>query len=158
MRNETFNLIQSDIVTNYDLLDTLLGEEIGTGVFRKVFEHRLDPNLVVKIAISSDGVKCNAIEAGLWFDNIDWLKGNLAWVKKWFAPVVYASRNYNVIVMKKTEPKPSKKRPEEVPDFMTDVHPGNFGWIGNQFVCHDYGNFSGFMQYKNKFKKAYWGR
>lgn len=154
MTNEDFDWIRKDLALNLDMLGSILGKEIGEGYSRKVFEHRQDSSLVIKLATCSEGVLSNCTEATLWLDHIVYLRGNLEWVKNWFAPVTYVSPNYNVLIMKKTEQKPHKKRPSEVPNFMSDVKSDNFGWIGNKFVCHDYGFISGFLNYKNKFKKV----
>jgi len=55
--------------------------------------------------------------------------------------------------MQKTEEKPNKPRPKEIPDFFTDIKWDNFGWIGNKFVCHDYGFLYRFIKYENKMRK-----
>lgn len=156
MKNEDFDWIRNDLALNLDILATTLGELIGEGYSRKVFEHKQDKSLVVKLATCQEGVKCNVNEAHLWLDNVHWFQNNLEWVKEWFAPVVYASPNYNVILMKKTEPKLHKKKPNEIPSFFTDTHSGNFGWIGNKFVCHDYGSIHGILEFKKRFKKNEW--
>lgn len=147
--------IRENVVTTLDLFSTLCGDLIGDGFSREVYEHRLDKSLVVKIARSAEGVRGNVSEYELW-DEIKGLTGKSAWVKDWFAPVVYISPNANVLIMKKTEQKLHKKRPKTVPSFIRDVKTDNFGWIGNKFVCHDYGFIHGFLEYKNKFKEVTW--
>lgn len=87
---------------------------------------------------------------------IEDLCGDLAWVKEWFAPVKWISPNGRVLIMKKTVEKPNKKRPERVPKFLWDVKWDNFGWIGNKFVCHDYGQFYNFMEYRKATRKIVW--
>jgi len=42
---------------------------------------------------------------------------------------------------RKTQPlysRHEKHIPDKIPAFFTDVKPDNWGWIGNQLVCHDY--------------------
>lgn len=146
---------RDDIVVTTDIFNLLCGDEIGEGIGRKVFQHNMDKNLVVKIATTQEGVRCNSNEYVLW-EEIQGLKGNLAWVKDWFAPVVAISENANILIMKKTQEKEGKKRPTEVPNFFMDVHYGNFGWIGNKFLCHDYGVIFGFINYSKKFVKIDW--
>jgi hypothetical protein len=34
--------------------------------------------------------------------------------------------------------KEGDKLPKTVPNFLTDFHAGNYGWLKNQFVCCDY--------------------
>lgn len=80
----------------------------------------------------------------------------MEWVKDWFAPVKWISPNGRILVMRKTEEKPDKKRPDKVPDFLWDVKVDNFGWIGNNLVCHDYGQFYNMIDYKKKMKKVKW--
>ena len=135
-----------------DLITSLCGKRIGNGVYREVFEYNLDNKYVIKIEENAD---CNIAEQILWYE-VSYLTGNLAWVKEWFAPILWVSPNGNILVMRKTEPKPSKKRPENVPAFFADVHYDNFGWIGNKFVCHDYGFIYNFIQYGKKMKKIKW--
>ena len=118
-------------------------------------KHNLDKDLVVKIATTQEGVRCNSNEYTLW-EEIQGLTNKLAWVKDWFAPVMAISENANILIMKKTEEKEGKKRPTEIPSFIFDAHYGNFGWLGNKFVCHDYGTIYGFLDYKKKFRKINW--
>lgn len=153
--SKVFDFVREDPVLNYDLIFTILGKEIGEGASRKVFQHAQDDSLVVKLATTSYGVQDNCNEAQMW-DKIKWLEKDSAWVKDWFAPVVYVSPNCNVLIMKKTTDIPSKKKPIEVPSFLSDVCTRNFGWLGNKYVAHDYGFISGFIQYKKKFRKVEW--
>lgn len=155
MNSEDIIRFRNDIVLTADLFTLLCGDEIGEGIGRKVFQHATDESLVVKIAITQEGVRCNSNEYTLW-EEIQGLKGDLAWVKDWFAPVVGISENANILVMKKTQKKSEKKRPTEIPSFILDAHYDNFGWLGNKFVCHDYGVIFGFLNYKKKFRKIDW--
>lgn len=155
MTSEDIIRFRNDIVATADMFNLLCGAEIGEGIGRKVFQHNLDKDLVVKIATTQEGVRCNSNEYTLW-EEIQGLTNKLAWVKDWFAPVVATSENSNILIMKKTEEKEGKKRPTEIPSFLFDAHYGNFGWIGNKFVCHDYGNIFGFLDYKKKFIKINW--
>lgn len=142
---------QQDLVT--DLILSLCGEELGSGSFRKVYQYNPHPDYVIKLEYNNHN--CNFTEAMLW-NEIQHLKGTKAWVKDWFAPVDWISPNGRVLVMRKTEQRPKKKKPEKVPSFLWDVKDDNFGWIGNKFVCHDYGQFYNFIEYKKTFKKAKW--
>jgi len=52
------------------------------------------------------------------------------------------------------EPKNKKlERPREVPEFFSDLKYDNWGWIGNKFVCHDYGFLYKFIKYDKKMQK-----
>lgn len=43
--------------------------------------------------------------------------------------------------------------PDKIPDFIFDSHSNNFGWIGDKFVCHDYGQLYGLLDFRKKMKK-----
>lgn len=141
---------------NTDLITTLLGQKIGSGAYRSVYQHNWDNKYVIKIEPNS--TECNIAEFMLW-EEIKGLKNNLAWVKELFAPVLWMSPNGKILCMQKTEPYPKNKklqRPTEIPEFFTDVKWDNFGWIGNKFVCHDYGFIYKFIKYNKKMQKAKW--
>lgn len=138
---------------SYDLITSFIGREIGTGCYRAVHEFQLDSNYVIKL--EPGNTDCNTIESMMWAE-IEGLKGNLEWVKDWFAPVSWISPNGKILVMKRTYDKPNKKKPEKVPSFLWDVKSDNFGWIGNKYVCHDYGQFYNFISYKKSFKNVVW--
>ncbi len=135
---------------NTDLITTLLGKKLGSGVYRAVYQHNWDDDWVIKIEPNS--TESNISEYMLW-NEIRGLKGRLAWVKEWFAPVLWMSPNGKILCMQKTSEFPKNKkleRPKEVPTFFTDLKRDNFGWIGNKFVCHDYGFFHKFIKYEKK--------
>jgi hypothetical protein len=138
---------------NTDLILMICGKRIGSGTFRDVYEFNLDPEYVVKLEKKS--TSSNITEFTIW-DEVRGLKGNLAWVKGWFAPIIYLSPNGKVLIMKKTEPKLNKERPNKVPAFLMDAQHDNFGWLGNKFVCHDYGFINGLISYNKRFKKVDW--
>lgn len=137
---------------NADLISMICGKKIGSGSYRSVYDFNMNHRLVVKIEpLSTD---CNITEFMLW-DEVRGLCGELAWVKDWFAPIHWCSPNGKVIIMEKTK-QLDKPRPDKVPSFFTDVKSNNFGWIGNRFVCHDYGFIHRFIKYEKKFQKAKW--
>lgn len=135
-----------------ELITTLCGKHLGSGNFRAVFDYNLDDKYVIKI--EWPGTFCNVVEHHLW-DEIQELGGDLAWVKNWFAPVKWISPNGRILVMKKTTQK-DKKSPEKVPKFLWDVKSDNFGWIGKNFVCHDYGQFYNMIHYPKGMQKINW--
>lgn len=152
MERELFKKISEDTVLNYDLLSLLVGKYIGGGVYRDVYEYGPDDKYVIKIAKDSRGIISNVKEFDFW-EEIAWFKNDAAWIKDWFAPVKEMSLNGSVLIMQRTEENPKKKRPLEIPAFIDDYHYQNFGWIGNRFVCHDYGsqiNFQGKISKKMK--------
>lgn len=144
--SEVFTLSQLQDV-NTDLILSLCGKKLGAGVYRTVYEYNLDNRYVIKIEPNT--TESNITEYLLWSE-IKGLIGTLAWVKDWFAPILWMSPNGKILVMRKTEEKPNKERPKSIPLFFTDLKRDNFGWIGNKFVCHDYGFFHKFIKYEKK--------
>lgn len=134
---------------NTDLILSLCGKKIGSGSYRTVYEYNFDKSYVIKIEHSN--TECNVVEWMLW-EEIKGLRGDLAWVKDWFAPVLWMSPNGKILVMKRTYEKPNKERPRKVPDFFTDLKRDNFGWLGSKFVAHDYGFVHRFIKYGSKMR------
>lgn len=138
---------------NTDLITSLIGEKLGQGSYRAVYQHNWDKDWVIKIEPKS--TDSNVTEFMLW-DEVNGLCGDLSWVRNWFAPVLWMSPNGKVLCMQKTTEYPKNKkleRPREIPDFFSDVKWDNFGWINNRFVCHDYGFICRFIKYDKKMRK-----
>ncbi len=139
---------------NTDLILSLCGKKIGFGCYRTVYEYNLNDKYVIKI--ESENTSHNVSEYILW-DEIQGLKGDLAWVRDWFAPILWMSPNGKILVMEKTSEDPKNKkleRPREVPTFFSDLKYDNWGWIGNKFVCHDYQFIHKFIKYEKKMQKV----
>lgn len=136
-----------------DFVTSICGRHLGVGQFRTVFEYNLDNKFVVKIEPLN--TNCNAVEHMIW-DEVKYLCGSKEWVKKWLAPVKWISPNGKILVMQKTVKKPNKKKPDKVPSFLWDIKESNFGWIGNNYVCHDYGQFYNMINYPKTMIKADW--
>lgn len=144
-----------------DLIMCQLGPHIGSGTFRAVHESALDAKYVFKVEFGhsrKDGHDtgmnnsfCNIQEYLLW-QEIEGLKGPLAWVKDWFAPVEWISPAGHVLCMQRTYEMPEKERPETMPEFLWDVKQSNFGWIGDKFVCHDYAHVHAFIHYRKRMR------
>lgn len=149
--------IVEDAQLNLDLINCLIGEKIGSGSFRDVFEYNLHPTkYVIKVENNRNLYsRCNIAEQ-LLYEEIKGLKNELEWVKDWFAPILWVSPSGRLLVMERTEEKPNKKIPENIPAFFSDVKWDNFGWIGNKFVCHDYGFLYKFISYSRKIQKIKW--
>lgn len=117
-----------------EIFDMVLGEHIGSGSFRDVFHYSVDPSYVIKVE-NSKGFGENWAEWRIWnaVQHTEYAK--------WFAPTKSISENGKVLMQKKTKSfysRSDKSVPDKIPAFFTDVKPDNFGWIGNQLVCHDY--------------------
>lgn len=142
----------------YDFVTSLCGEHLGSGAFRSVFNYVLDDKYVIKV--EPKNTNCNTIEY-MMYNEIQHLSGDLEWVKKWFAPVKWISPNGRLLVMQKTKPhnnKTKKKRPCKIPKFLWDVKEENFGWIGNNYACHDYGQLYNLIDYSKKMVKIDWDK
>ena len=113
------------------LIDTfsfLLGEKLGEGETRAVYDYAFDNNWVVKIAKKHPND--NVIEFDIWH----LIKNSSE--SKWFAECKWLSPSGHIMLQRKT--KPIKYLPDLLPNVFTDIHLRNFGKIGNQVVCHDY--------------------
>lgn len=136
-----------------DIVTSLIGEEIGSGVYRTTYVYNLDHSYVIKAEPLN--TQCNVVEYLLW-QEIKELSGSLEWVKDWFAPVKWISPNGRLLVMKRTKQIKSRKKPDKVPKFLWDVKEDNFGWIDGKYVCHDYGQFYNFINYPKGMKSIEW--
>lgn len=147
------NIVQCTSVIT-DMVTSLCGKHISEGTFRSVYEYALDDKYVIKLENTESN--CNLVEYMIW-DEVKWLTGNLAWVKDWFAPVKWISPNGRILVMEKTKKEhPKLKRPDKIPAFLWDVKWTNFGWLGKNYVCHDYGQFYNMIHYPKKMVKVDW--
>ena len=144
-------ICEQDIIT--DLVTSFVGKYIGSGSYRDVYEYNFNDDYVIKL--EKDNTEQNISEYILW-QEINSLNGDLRWVKDWFAPVLWCSPNGKILVMEKTKINDKKAKPEKIPIFLSDVKIHNFGWIGNKYVCHDYGMLDGFIKCEKKFKKIIW--
>ena len=153
---EEVNIISKLQDVNTDLITTLIGKKLGQGTYRAVYQHNWDKDWVIKI--EPNNTSSNISEYMLW-DEIQGLINKLAWVKEWFALVLWMSPNGKILCMQKTSQEPKNRKleiPDKVPAFLADVKLDNFGWIGNKFVCHDYGFLHKFIKYENKMQTIKW--
>ncbi len=116
-----------------DLMTLVVGEKIGYGMARHVYEYLPDPSLVIKFEIGSKSFQ-NVIEWETW-QRVQWVKK----IHEWFAPCVKISDCGTILLQKKTHGKDRSKYPDRIPAYLTDTKFSNYGFIGNHLVCHDYG-------------------
>lgn len=110
----------------------ICGDKIGSGCFRDVYEYNLDPKCVVKIQRDLSSFN-NIMEWEIWCNVLS------TEYKKHFAPCVLLSCNGRILIQRKTNPITDEKpAPNNIPHFFTDIKNENFGWIGKDFVAHDY--------------------
>jgi hypothetical protein len=132
------------------LKDILIGKKMGNGCFRDVYLCKIDYSLVVKIE-KENGEFHNIRE---W---LVWKELEYSELKKWFAPCIYISNDGKVLIQKKIEFGRKKDYPDKVPSFFTDIQTHNFGFIGKQLVCCDYGSTIITKNFNDKkLKKADW--
>ena len=151
---EVANILDISMVA-YDLVSSICGEEIGRGCFRSVYDYNLDNKYIVKL--EPKNTNCNTVEWMIW-EEVKGLNGELAWVKDWFAPVKWISPNGRVLIMRKTKEESNLDQPIKAPKFLWDAKPDNFGWIGGNYVCHDYGQFYNMIHYPKGMRNIKWHR
>lgn len=109
-----------------------LGKVIGVGMSRSVYEYTLDKTLVVKYEHGESRWQ-NIIEYEIWQTVKD------TKMAKWFAPCIDISPNGHFMLQKRAEKIPKGFYPKKIPTMFADLKYDNFGMIGKQFVCIDYG-------------------
>lgn len=123
------------LATFEDAFNLLCGDKLGEGIHRNVFECRLRDDLVVKVE-KEDAWRffANVHEMKFWSDYQD----NSA-IAKWLAPCDYLSPDGRILLQKRVRMvQPMDAVPDALPQFLTDIKRGNFGWIGEQLVAVDY--------------------
>lgn len=121
-----------------DLIDLMLGEQLGTGISRDVYVFRPNERLVVKLERAHGGYFSNVREWTIWQ-----AAEGLDWARKWLAEPRFISENGRVLIMERTTIFAEGKRtPEKLPAWLTDYKPENYGWgvLHGNFVCHDFGS------------------
>lgn len=150
MNNEHFaRTIPHKPISASDFVDLMLGEKIGEGMSRDVYEFSINTDYVVKHE-TGDAYQ-NVIEWTIWQAIKD------TPMKKWFAPCHFISPNGLFLIQERAIPCPKEMYPKRVPACMSDFKYKNFGLIKGKFVCIDYGT----MPITNyaitpKMKKADW--
>lgn len=138
-------------VVSRDISRLAVGELLGRGQYREVFEWLPNKALVLKV---ENGAKCfsNVLEHEVW----ERIKGTEH--AKWFAPVVDISDTGAVLLQTRTQPVLARELPTHVPAFFTDLKPANWGRLGKRIVCHDYGvHLMLEVGMTKRMRKADWG-
>lgn len=126
-----YDTILNTPAIGYDFLDFFMGDYLGKGYSRSVFEHKKDKKLVVKIDINSKG--SNFAEWETWKT----VKGTKH--EKWFAPCMSISDNGKILIQQKCKPiEYFHTIPKMIPAYFNDVHMKNFGIYNGRLVCFDY--------------------
>jgi hypothetical protein len=134
-----------------DLYSMCVGEKLGEGAHRKVFNWLPDSSLVVKFEVGCKSF-ANVIEWETW-NRVKHVKV----LRDWFCPCVSISDCGSILLQKKAKVVEDKDLPKFIPKFFTDLKKSNFGKFGNKIVCVDYGLHT-LMEngMTNKMKKAEW--
>ena len=136
MNTETFmrEILRTDMAGT-TTLQAMLGPYIGGGSERWVFHHPEFPGKrVIKISVQWTTQSTNEYQTWLAVKHTKWAK--------WFAPCYRCSATGQILTMAYAKPldtKPRSQIPKKIPAIFYDVKDDAFGWIGNQFVCVDYG-------------------
>ena len=123
---------QFNMTVQHEFNDLILGNLIGSGSYRDVYEYKPNSKFVVKVEMSTARQFENVAEWAVWHEIKDTM-----WAK-YFAPCVSISHSGSVLIQERTEP--IKRMPKQLPNFMADLKRKNFGRIGNRIVAHDYGH------------------
>lgn len=119
-----------------EFFDHMVGDLLGSGVDRTVFEYVPDKTCVIKFSTRRTCFQ-NIHEWDLWQQHHS---GTPTAVCKFLAPCVSISHSGNVLIQKRTKPIPwDRKLPKFVPVVLTDLKRENWGIYQGRIVCHDYG-------------------
>lgn len=133
---------------NRELFYMILGETLGAGEFRIVYEHVQRDDLVLKWEPHAQSFQ-NIAEWEFWEENKNDKK-----VARWLAPCEYISPCGIILAQKKTTKPEKADYPNMVPEFLTDLKRRNFGMLNGKLVAHDYGLHN--VKVPTKRKKAKW--
>jgi len=112
----------------------LCGELLGEGCHRKVFACRIDQTLVVKVETDEEHrTFANVAEHRNWTENEPYKPAS-----NWLAPIVAISPCGLVMLQKRVEPLRESELPAQIPAFLTDIKPANFGLYEGRVVACDY--------------------
>jgi hypothetical protein len=127
-------------------LELFVGNLLGDGSYRRVYDMRHEPEHVLKIQYGPG--HHNAMEWEIW----QAVKGT-KW-ERWFAPCVRIDSWGSALIMKKAtvfENEPDfLEKVKRVPTFFDDVRWTNWGMIDGRPVCIDYG-------YTHLLRAGLWG-
>lgn len=118
-----------------DLIYLFIGDKIGEGSYREVFEYLPDPvQRVIKLENHSQSFR-NVNEWEVWNNCPERYK-------KWLSPCVAISPCGTWLVQQRVDP--VARRPKSIPSFLDDVKQNNWGLLNvkgvNRLVMHDYGH------------------
>lgn len=116
------------------------GKKLGAGCFRTVYEFKPAPDKYV-LKIDKSDMLANIMEWKMWLV-VAMLNGNYTPIRESFAKCfgLIFKANYSILVQERADmSRPKKDYPKKTFHFMSDFKYPNFGFIGDRFVCVDYG-------------------
>lgn len=145
--------IREGTILSRDFYNLIIGERIGAGQYRQVYESELDKNVVYKFETGATTFE-NTFEWEVW----QAVKDNRQ-VARWFAPCLHISPCGMVLIQARCAVPPESKYPAKVPKCFTDLKRENWGLYKGRLVCMDYGARSTLIIFDGldgKLKKAKW--
>lgn len=116
-----------------DFFRLITANLIGEGYSRRVYDCRLNPDIVIKI--ERQGHTFNNFRE---FDTWGTAK-QIETAALWLAPCLHISQCGKVLIQERTYG--TDRFPDKIPVWFSDLHEHNFGRLKNgRFVCHDYGH------------------
>lgn len=118
-------------VLKNDFIRMFTGPKIAQGVARSVYELIGQPALVLKVEVTEQTFQ-NVLEWQFW-TSVQFTP----WAAL-FAPCRRVSPCGHILIQERTKPLPEDFTLPNLPDFLSDLKPENFGTIDGRLVCHDY--------------------
>lgn len=134
-----------------ELWGLFVGQQIGQGQYRTVYDHLQDTSLVLKV--EKPGTFHNVLEWRTWIESEETNS------REWLAPCIDISPNGRILIQKRTGPIGEDQFPLTIPAFLTDLKRSNWGMFEGRPVAHDYGMnllMSDGLFSKRKRKGAFW--
>ena len=111
---DALDLVSCSVSITRDLIGLVLGDPLGGGTARQVYEWLPDPTLVAKVEHGAGSFQ-NVEEWETWRE-VD----GVAWHQDWFAPCVSISACGSILLQRRTvDPQPGQ-RPLKLPRSLTD--------------------------------------
>lgn len=140
--------ILDDKIITRELANFFLGDYIGCGISRYVFNFAHNSKYVVKVDASD--LNANVLENDIW----DRVKNDPK-LNSWFAPVVSLSRCGRIMLQQKCKTGVSDNLyPKFVPEFFQDKKYENWGMYRGKIVCFDYPSVKMFNPTRFKLVKS----
>ena len=138
---------------NIELENLILGEKLGSGVYRDVYIFKPDTTKVIKVAKDNPSARAENLLAYKIYRKCICETP----FEKWFAKIYDISDDGKYLVQERTEKFRKDKYPEKIPHFFTDTKYDNFGYVkGKGLVCIDYGCISLYRAFTSRMSKAKW--